>query len=84
MHETASLQDGDRAQRGSTRSSASTGDSRASEHTPALPWIEACRRSVDAETVCDAMIAADAYGRAFREAARAREYTNRASAGAGR
>jgi glycerol dehydrogenase len=26
--------------------------------------------SVDAEIVCDAMIAADAYGRAFREAAR--------------
>jgi glycerol dehydrogenase len=31
--------------------------------------------SVDAEIVCDAMIAADAYGRAFREAARAEEYT---------
>ena len=30
--------------------------------------------SVDAEIVCDAMIAADAYGRAFREAIRAQEY----------
>jgi hypothetical protein len=30
---------------------------------------------IDAEIVCDAMIAADACGRAFREAARAREYT---------
>jgi glycerol dehydrogenase len=29
---------------------------------------------VDAETVCDAMIAADAYGRAFHEAARIGEY----------
>jgi glycerol dehydrogenase len=33
--------------------------------------------SVDAEIVCDAMVAADAYGRAFREAARAEEYTIR-------
>jgi glycerol dehydrogenase len=30
---------------------------------------------VDAEIVCDAMIAADAYGRAFGAAARAEEYT---------
>ena len=30
---------------------------------------------VDAEIVCDAMIAADAYGRAFRATARAEEYT---------
>jgi glycerol dehydrogenase len=33
--------------------------------------------AVDAEIVCDAMIAADAYGRAFGEAARAEEYTVR-------
>ena len=31
--------------------------------------------SVDAEIVCDAMIAADAYGRALRAAARTEEYT---------
>jgi glycerol dehydrogenase len=31
--------------------------------------------AVDAEIVCDAMIAADAYGRAFREAVRTVEYT---------
>lgn len=32
---------------------------------------------VDAEIVCDAMIAADAYGRAFRKTARAQEYITR-------
>ncbi|HTX09249.1 MAG TPA: hypothetical protein VME22_11595 [Solirubrobacteraceae bacterium] len=30
--------------------------------------------AVDADSVCDAMIAADAYGRGFREAARPVEY----------
>ena len=33
--------------------------------------------AVDAEIVCDALIAADAYGRAFRQAARAEEHTVR-------
>jgi hypothetical protein len=40
------------------------GGDRAKRTIHNMPW------SVDAEMVCDAMIAADAYGRAFREAAR--------------